>query len=68
MENLPCHPCAIQQSLNRLKAKIDEKGGTVETKIYPGIDRKEIIGALSWVWQDKAPVRQDMIGFFEKKQ
>jgi len=56
----------IQRNLDRLKAKIDDKGGIVETKIYPGIDHKEIVGALSWVWQDKAPVSQDMVEFFEK--
>lgn len=58
----------IQRNLNRLKAKIEEKGGTVEAKIYPGIDHKEIMGALSWVWQDKAPVREDMMEFFERHQ
>ncbi len=56
----------IQRNLNRLKAKIDDRGGVVESNIYPGIDHKEIIGALSWVWQDKAPVRDDMIDFFER--
>lgn len=56
----------IQRNLNRLKDKIDQEGGIVETKIYPGIDHKEIMGALSWVWQDKAPVRADMIDFFER--
>lgn len=58
----------IQRNLNRLRDKIEEKGGIVETKIYPGIDHKEIVGALSWVWQNKAPVRDDMIEFFEKHE
>jgi len=58
----------IQRNLNRLKAKIEEEGGVVETKIYPGIDHKEIVGALSWVWQDRAPVSEDMMDFFERHQ
>ncbi len=56
----------IQRNLNRLRDKIGEKGGVAETKIYPGIDHKEIMGALSWVWHDKAPVRDDMLDFFER--
>lgn len=56
----------IKRNLNRLKAKIEHEGGVVETNIYPGIDHKEIVGALSWVWQDKAPVSQDMMNFFER--
>ncbi|PZO82323.1 MAG: esterase, partial [Micavibrio aeruginosavorus] len=56
----------IQRNLDRLKARIEEKGGIVETRIYPGIDHKEIVGALSWVWQNKAPVREDMTNFFER--
>lgn len=58
----------IQRNLNRLREKIKEKGGVVETKIYTGIDHKEIVGALTWVWQDKAPVRDDMLDFFERHQ
>lgn len=58
----------IQRNLNRLRDKIGQKGGAVETKIYPGIDHKEIVGALSWVWHDKAPVGDDMIAFFESQK
>ena len=56
----------IQRNLDRLKDRIKDQGGKVETRIYPGVDHKEIIGALSWVWQNKAPVREDMMDFFER--
>lgn len=56
----------ILRNLNRLRDKIAEKGGVVETKIYDGIDHKEIVGALSWVWDDKAPVADDMGAFFKQ--
>lgn len=56
----------IQRNLNRLKDKIENEGGIVETKIYPEVDHTEIIGSLSWIWQDKAPVRHDMVDFFER--
>lgn len=58
----------ILRNLNRLKSKIEDKGGIVETKIYDDIDHKEIIGALSWVWKDKAPVLEDMLKFFKGYQ
>ncbi len=56
----------ILRNLNRLRDKIEDKGGVVETKIYDGIDHKEIVGALSWVWDDKAPVADDMDVFFKR--
>jgi acetyl esterase/lipase len=56
----------ILRNLNRLRDKIEDKGGIVETKIYDGIDHKEIVGALSWVWDDKAPVADDMDAFMKK--
>lgn len=58
----------IQRNLNRLRDKIENEGGVVETKLYEGIDHTEIVGALSWVWQNKAPVSEDMIQFFESHQ
>lgn len=55
----------IQRNLDRLRDKIEKKDGVVETKIYPGINHVEIVGALSWLWHNKAPVREDMLNFFE---
>jgi acetyl esterase/lipase len=51
-------------NIDRLEARIHEKGGCVKTIIYPGIDHKWIVGALSWVGRSKAPVIADMAGFF----
>ena len=54
----------IQRNLNRLRNKIESTGGIVETRIYEDIDHIEIIGSLSWVLRDKAPVKRDMLDFF----
>ena len=53
-----------RSNLDRLEAKIWEKGGTVDSKFYAGIDHLWIVGALSWLGRSKAPVAQDMIEFF----
>jgi acetyl esterase/lipase len=56
----------IERNLRQLEKAIHKKGGTVQTKMYKGIDHIEIVGALSWIWRDKAPVSEDMINFFER--
>ena len=48
----------------RLAARIREKGGTAETKLYPGIDHIGIMSAFSWVGKNDAPVVQDVTSFF----
>ncbi|WGL15393.1 alpha/beta hydrolase [Microbulbifer bruguierae] len=55
----------IQRNLNRLRAKIEATGGIVETRLYEEVDHIDIIGALSWVLKDKAPVKNDMLMFFD---
>lgn len=55
----------IQRNLNRLRDKIESTGGFVETHIYEDVDHTEIIGALSWILRNKAPVESDMLRFFE---
>jgi len=52
-------------NLDRLKKRIEEKGGRVETKIYPGIDHKWIVAAMSWLGRNKAPVIDDMAEYFK---
>ncbi|WP_237068171.1 alpha/beta hydrolase [Microbulbifer guangxiensis] len=56
----------IQRNLNRLRDKIESTGGIVEARIYDGVDHIDIIGALSWILGDAAPVERDMLTFFEK--
>lgn len=55
----------IQRNLNRLRDKIESTGGIVETRVYDNIDHIEIIGSLSWLLKDRAPVKRDMLNFFE---
>jgi len=54
-----------QSNLDKLAARIHEKGGSVETKIYPGLDHVEIIADLTWIAK-KRTVREDMLAFFKK--
>lgn len=56
----------VLSNLTRLKDEIDDKGGIVETKIYPGFDHIKILAAFSWVWKDKASVAEDINTFFRK--
>lgn len=53
-------------NMDRMAARIHEKGGVVEAKIYPGISHAWIVGALSWLGQRKAPVLDDIDTFFRK--
>lgn len=52
-------------NLERLAARIKGKGGRVETRIYPGVSHTSIIGALSWLGKNQAPVTTDMVNFFK---
>lgn len=55
-------------NLEKLKKRIDQKRGRVETKIYDDLDHVQIAGALSWIYEGKAPVAQDMLSFFAKNR
>lgn len=52
-------------NMDKMAARIQEKGGTVETMVYPGINHAWIVGALSWLGKNKAPVANDIDAFFE---
>lgn len=49
-----------------LRDKVIKDGGSVKTKLYKGIDHVWIVGALSWLGRDKAPVLADMSQFFKE--
>ncbi len=52
-------------NLERLEARIREKGGTVKSIVYPGVDHIWILGALSWLNFSGPPVLEDMLAFFD---
>lgn len=52
-------------NLDQLQDKIKEKGGAVESIIYPGIDHVWIVASLAWFGQHRAPVAQDMAAFLK---
>jgi acetyl esterase/lipase len=47
----------------RLAAKISAAGGPVQSRIYPGIDHKEIIGAMGVPFRFLCPTYRDCIDF-----
>ncbi|MGY6646395.1 MAG: alpha/beta hydrolase [Salinarimonas sp.] len=51
-------------NLERLANMIEDRGGRVESTIYPELDHIEILGALSWFWRNKAPVLDDISEYF----
>ena len=52
-------------NLDRLEARIREKGGRVKSIVYPGVDHLWILGAVGWVNFRGPPVLGDMLAFFE---
>jgi acetyl esterase/lipase len=55
-----------RRNLDRLEAKINDKGGMVETKIYEGVNHVGTIASLTWFLRSKAPVLKHTTEFFEK--
>jgi acetyl esterase/lipase len=55
-------------NLDRLEARIHEKGGAVKSVIYPGTDHLWILGALGWVGFRGPPVADDVAAFFASLQ
>ena len=53
----------LPQNTVRLAASIRAAGGPVQSRIYPGIDHKEIIGALGVPFRFLCPTYQDCIQF-----
>ncbi len=51
-------------NLDRLEARIHEKGGAVKSVIYPGTDHLWIVGALGWVGFRGPPVADDVAAYF----
>lgn len=48
----------------KLEKRITEKRGWVRSIVYPGIDHVWIVGSLSWLGRNRAPVADDMDRFF----
>jgi len=55
-------------NMQKLKTKIYEKHGIVTSITYKGLDHIGIVGAMTWIQQSKAPVRQHLLTFFNKLQ
>ncbi len=54
------------RNLERLRDRIRDQGGIVETLVYPKTDHTWIVGALSWLNFRGPPVLDDMLAFFAR--
>lgn len=54
-----------QFNLEKLEAAIKKNHGCVQAHIYQGIDHVWIVGSLSWLGRNKAPVLTDITSFFK---
>lgn len=55
-------------NMQAVKAAVDEKGGVIETRLYPDVGHVTIMGELSWLARNRAPVLQDMTTFMRRHQ
>lgn len=51
-------------NLEKLEAGLKGHGVRVESRIYEGVSHAGIVEALTWVYEDKAPVADDVVYFF----
>ncbi|MBU0858982.1 MAG: alpha/beta hydrolase [Alphaproteobacteria bacterium] len=52
-----------QFNMDKLSAAIDERGGCVRTKIYPGVDHVWLLARLSWLRLNNQSVLPDWLEF-----
>ncbi|SEG30424.1 alpha/beta hydrolase [Marinobacterium lutimaris] len=55
-----------RRNLDLLAQQIRAQGGQVETQIYPGMDHVGIVASLTWFYQKRRPVLDDMLAFFNR--
>lgn len=55
-----------KSNMDKLVAKINEKGGVVESKIYAGMDHVAMVSTFIWFLNSKAPILDDITDFFSK--
>lgn len=55
-----------RRNIDLLEKEIQNKNGIVEAHIYEDVDHVDIISTFTWFLKDKAPVKNDMLNFFNK--
>ncbi|MCB8880039.1 alpha/beta hydrolase [Acidisoma cellulosilytica] len=56
----------LPRNTTRLAARIRDAGGPVSSKLYPGIDHREIIGAIGQPFRFLAPTLSDSVSFLHQ--
>jgi len=56
----------VLKNAEKLRDAIEGEGGQVTLKTYEGINHIETVGSLMWFWSYKAPVKEDMLEFFQQ--
>ncbi len=54
-----------EYNLERLQSAIKQKGGQVDTKLYPDLDHTGIIASLTWLKDTRNVVRDDILAFLK---
>ncbi len=52
-------------NLQKLEQRIKQRGGCVLSRIYPGVDHTDLVGALSWLNPQKISLIEDITTFFD---
>jgi acetyl esterase/lipase len=52
-------------NLEKLEQRIKQQGGCVRSRIYPGVDHTDLVGALSWLNPQKISLVDDITAFFD---
>ena len=53
-------------NLERMEAALSARGGCHQVIRYPGIDHVAIVSAFTWVYRDRRPMLDDLLGFFDR--
>lgn len=55
-----------KSNMDKLIAKIHAEQGSVESKIYQGVDHVAMVSSLVWFLKSKAPILDDVDDFFQR--
>tara|TARA_R110001599_G_scaffold2420_9_gene13070 strand:- start:24637 stop:25485 length:849 start_codon:yes stop_codon:yes gene_type:complete len=55
-----------ESNMDKLIAKIETEQGVVESNVYAGVDHVGMLSGFIWFFKSKAPIIDDIIGFFQR--
>jgi hypothetical protein len=55
-----------KSNMDKLIAKIEAEQGVVESNVYEGVDHVGMLSGFIWFFKSKAPIIDDITGFFQR--